>query len=100
MKKMRLFMPLAAVLLMGMATSAFAQISCNVASTPVSRAVNIGHTEQVGDLIFNCTGGTVNTTAGVITINYPGLTSITNNNTIPAIHPITITNATGGFAGA
>lgn len=99
MTKTRFFLPLFVILVMGMATSAFAQISCDVASAPVSRAVNIGHTEQVGDLIFNCTGGTVATTTGVITINYPGLTSITNNQTNPVIHPITISNATGGFSG-
>jgi hypothetical protein len=34
-----------------------------------------------------------------MTINYPGLTSITNNETNPLIHPITISNATGGFGG-
>lgn len=100
MKKMKLYVPLFVALFVGMTGSAFAQISCNVASAPVSRAVNIGHTEQVGDLIFNCTGGTVDTTTGVITINYPGLTSITNNATNPVVHPITISNPTGGFFGA
>jgi hypothetical protein len=100
MTKMKIFMPLVVILVMGMATSAFAQLSCNVASTPVSRATATGHTEQVGDLIFNCTGGATPTLAAVITINYPGLTNITNNNTTPAIHPIVIANVVGFPGGA
>jgi hypothetical protein len=100
MKKMKLYVPLFVTLFLGMAGSAFAQLSCNVASTPVSRATRIGHTEQVGDLIFNCTGGATATTAATITINYPGLSNITNNTTTPAIHPIAITGVTGFPGGA
>lgn len=100
MTKTKLFMPLLVILVMGMATSAFAQLSCNVASTPVSRAVATGHTEQVGDLIFNCAGGATATLAAVVTINYPGLTNITNNTANPAIHPIVIGNIVGFAGGA
>jgi len=96
--KTKLFMPLLVILVMGMATSAFAQLSCNVASTPVSRASATGHTEQTGDLIFNCAGGATPTTAAIITVNYPGITNITNNTTTPAAHVIAITSVSG-FAG-
>jgi hypothetical protein len=98
--KTKLFMPLLVILVMGMATSAFAQLSCNVASTPVSRASATGHTEQVGDLIFNCAGGAVATTAAVVTVNYPGLANITNNTVAPVAHVIAITGVAGFPGGA
>jgi hypothetical protein len=98
MVKMRHFMPVAALLVMGMATSAYAQLSCSVASTPVSRATATGHTEQAGDLIFNCTGGGGATTAATITVAY-GVT-ITNNTTHPPTRPIAISGQTGSFVGA
>jgi hypothetical protein len=91
-------MPVAALLVMGMATSAYAQLSCSVASTPVSRATATGHTEQAGDLIFNCTGGGGATTAATITVAY-GVT-ITNNTTHPAGRPIAVSGQTGSFVGA
>jgi hypothetical protein len=100
MTKTKLFLPLFVILVMGMATSAFAQLSCDVASTPVSRASATGHTEEVGDLIFNCTGGAVGTLQAILTVNYPGLSSITNNTTSPAAHPIVIPPASlVGFPG-
>jgi hypothetical protein len=95
MTKTKLFLPLFVILVMGMATSAFAQLNCDVASTPVSRASATGHTEQVGDLSFTCAGGATATSAAVVTINYPGLAAITNNTTNPPIHPIVITGVTG-----
>jgi hypothetical protein len=98
--KMKLFVPLFVVLVMGMATSAFAQLTCGVASTPVSRASATGHTEQAGDLIFNCIGGPAATTQAIVTVNYPGISNITNNTTTPAIHPIVIPPVTGFPGGA
>jgi hypothetical protein len=100
MTKTKLFLPLFVILVMGMATSAFAQITCSVASTPVSRATVTGHTEQAGDLIFNCSGGATATTAATITVGY-GVT-ITNSATYPAGRPISVpvASATGIFAGA
>lgn len=100
MTKTKLFLPLFVILVMGMATSAFAQLNCDVASTPVSRASATGHTEQVGDLSFTCAGGATPTQAAVITINYPGLSNITNNTTGPASHPIVITGLVGFPGGA
>lgn len=100
MTKTKLFLPLFVILVMGMATSAFAQLNCDVASTPVSRASATGHTEQVGDLSFTCAGGATQTFPAVITINYPGLANITNNTTNPTIHPIVITGLTGFPGGA
>jgi hypothetical protein len=99
MVKMRHFMPVAALLVMGMANSAYAQFSCNVASTPVSRATDTGHTEQAGDLIFNCSAvGATPTLAATITVAYGA--TITNDATYPAGRPIAITSVTpGAFTG-
>jgi hypothetical protein len=84
--------------LLGLSSTAFAQNSCGVASTPVSRDTNTGLTEVAGDLIFNCTfGGTVTTTA-TMTVAY-GVT-ITNNTVYPAGKPIALTNVSGSFAAA
>ena len=76
--KIRMLMPVLAVLLVfGLANTAFAQLSCSVASTPVSRDTDTGHTEVVGDLIFNCLAGTTPTTTATITVDYGVI--ITNN---------------------
>jgi hypothetical protein len=96
--KTKLFMPLVVILLMGMTTSAFAQLSCGVASTPVSRATATGHTEPAGDLIFNCVAGPNPTTASRFTIDYG--VPITNNQTEPTGGGIDIENESGGFLGA
>ena len=97
--KIRMLMPVLAVLLVfGLANTAFAQLSCSVASTPVSRDTDTGHTEVVGDLIFNCVAGTTATTTATITVDY-GVT-ITNSTGYPATKPISITNLTGSFTTA
>jgi hypothetical protein len=89
-------MPVLAVMLVfGLANTAFAQLSCQVASTPVSRDTDTGHTEVVGDLIFNCIGGTTATTTATMTIDY-GVT-LTNSTSFPTLKPIGITNASGSF---
>jgi len=96
--KIRMLMPVLAVLLVfGLANTAFAQLSCSVASTPVSRDTDTGHTEVVGDLIFNCAGGGTATTTATMTIDY-GVT-ITNNTSFPVGKPISIVNTSGSFVG-
>lgn len=100
MTKTKFLMPLLVLLILGMATTAFAQTSCNVASTPVSRATSTGHTEQAGDLIFNCSAvGAAGTSAATLTISYGGVI-ITNDAVYPAGRPIAITSVTpGSFTG-
>src|SRR5262245_63957624 len=94
--KIRMLMPVLTVLLVfGLANTAFAQLSCSVASTPVSRDTDTGHTEVVGDLIFNCTGGSTATTTATMTIDY-GVT-ITNSTAYPGGKPIGIVNTSGSF---
>src|SRR5262245_12002464 len=101
--KIRMLMPVLAVLLVfGLANTAFAQLSCSVASTPVSRDTDTGHTEVVGDLIFNCAagaGGNATTTA-TVTIDY-GVT-ITNSTSYPtgANAAIRVANQSGSFVPA
>jgi hypothetical protein len=96
-------MPVLAVLLVfGLANTAFAQVSCSVASTPVSRDTDTGHTEVVGDLIFNCQGGTTATTTATMTIDYGvTITNATNYPTAtPVSKPISVSNVNGTFATA
>lgn len=106
--KTKYLMPvLTAVLMAGLSTAAFAQESCSVASTPVSRDTATGLTEVAGDLTFTCTAGANATLPASITVLYPGAT-ITNAIGYPGlgIHvtgiapvgfgpiPITVTNST------
>lgn len=89
-----------ALLFLGVSSTAFAQLSCSVASTPVSRATATGLTEPAGDLIFNCTAGGTGTTTATMTISYQGL-MITDSTTWPsATGGVRIANATGSFAAA
>jgi hypothetical protein len=74
MLKIKTLFPVLVVLLfLGLANTAFAQLSCSVASTPVSRATDTGLTEPAGDLIFNCIQGPNPTSAATMTITYGGL---------------------------
>jgi len=83
------------VLLLGLSNSAFAQVSCGTASTPVSRDTLTGLTEPAGDITFNCVqAGPAATTAATITVDYQG-SPITNSTTYPTGKPISIT---GGAA--
>jgi len=106
--KTKLFLPvLTVIVLLGLSSTAFAQQSCGVASTPVSRDTSTGLTEVVGDLILNCVfGGTPSTTA-TMTVSYP--VTITDSTTYPAglVAPatlaaktISITNLSGDFGAA
>jgi len=80
------------VLLFGLSNSAFAQVVCSTASTPVSRDTLTGLTEPAGDITFNCTqSGATLTTAATITVDYQGAAQITNNTVYPAGKPISIT---------
>ena len=94
--KTKMLMPVLAILLVfGVANTAFAQLSCSVASTPVSRDTDTGHTEVVGDLIFNCAGGPTATTEATMTIDYGVV--VTNSTAYPVGKPIAIISNTGGF---
>jgi hypothetical protein len=72
------------VLFLGLSSTAFAQLSCNVASTPVSRDTDTGLTEPAGDLIFNCTGGATATSAATLTLDYG--TPITDSTAFPTLN--------------
>src|SRR5262249_47380520 len=107
MLKIKTLLPVfAMVLVLGLSNAAFAQLSCNVASTPVSRATDTGLTEPAGDLIFNCNGGGTATTTATMTIDYG--VPITNNTAYPAAGNtvsgltgvVRITNATSSSGGA
>lgn len=80
MLKIKNILPVFVMLLfLGLADSAYAQLSCNVASTPVSRDTSTGLTEPAGDITFSCvqTGATASTAGATITVDYQG-TPITN----------------------
>jgi len=73
--KTKYLMPvLTAVLMVGLSSAAYAQQSCSVASTPVSRDTATGLTEVAGDLTFTCVGGTAASTAATITVLFPAAT--------------------------
>jgi hypothetical protein len=94
MPKIKYILPVfVMVLVLGLSNAAFAQESCNVASTPVSRATDTGLTEPVGDLIFNCTFGGVATTTATMTIDYG--VPITNNTAYPGAKPVSIVTTAG-----
>jgi hypothetical protein len=96
--KTKLLMPLVVILLMGMTTTAFAQLTCSVSSTPVSRDTRTGHTEPAGDLTFTCVRGPNATTDATVTIDYRA--PITNSDEYPDGGEIAIGNQLGCFAGA
>src|SRR5215470_2137586 len=94
MPKIKYILPVfAMVLVLGLSNAAFAQLSCNIASTPVSRATDTGLTEPAGDLIFNCTFGGVATTTATMTIDYG--VPITNNTAYPAGKPVSTATTVG-----
>src|SRR5262249_5101422 len=83
MLKIKTLLPVfAMVLVLGLSNAAFAQLSCSVASTPVSRATDTGLTEPAGDLIFNCSFGGVATSSATMTLDYG--VPITNTTTWPS----------------
>jgi hypothetical protein len=90
--------PFLVLVCLGFTTLCFGQLSCSVASTPVSRAASTGHAEPAGDIFFNCTAGGVASTAASISVLYPA--TITNDASYPAGKPIAITGQYGGFVGA
>jgi len=106
MMKTKYILPVfAMVLVLGLSNAAFAQLSCNVASTPVSRDTDTGLTEPAGDIIFNCTAGVTATTGATMTVDYT--LPITNSTTWPVVggavtasKPISIVNVTGFPGGA
>ena len=85
MLKMKNILPVFVVLLfLGVASTAFAQVSCNIASTPVSRDSNTGLTEPAGDITFQCveTGAVASTSGATITVSYGN--TITNDTATPS----------------
>jgi hypothetical protein len=86
MLKMKNILPVfVALLFLGLANTAFAQLTCNVASTPVSRDTTTGLTEPAGDITFSCSQGGAGGSTGaptLITVDYG--TNITNDATYPA----------------
>jgi hypothetical protein len=112
MKLTKIFAPLTVVLMLGMATSAFADVTCAVSTVVVPREVLNSHWANTGDITFTCTApNTTPTTETSITVFYSGL-PITNRvpfgapNAIQTIfntHAINVTNGGGnvmGFAAA
>jgi hypothetical protein len=100
MTKTKLFMPLLVILVMGMATSAFAQLNCAVASGTISRATKTGHAEQAGDISFTCVAASASAVgAATVTVQYPVIITNTTLWTTAATG-IRITDTTGSFAGA
>ena len=88
--KTRLLTPLFAVLMLGTATSAFADLTCAISTTPAARDVVNGHWENTGDLTFTCTAPNATpTTDASITVFYSGL-PITNTTALPTDHFIQI----------
>ena len=89
----------AVALLVGFASTAAAQVTCTVASTPVSRGTSTGLTEPVGDISFTCTaGGAVDVTTATLTIDL-GL-PITSDETYPDPNSLRLTGTeTGLYAG-
>lgn len=86
--KMRLLTPLFAVLMLGTATSAFADLTCAISTTPAARDVSTGNWENTGDLVFTCTAPNATpTTDASITVFYAGL-PIVNTTTLPTDHAI------------
>jgi hypothetical protein len=94
MLKIKYIVPVFVMLLvLGLSNTAFAQLSCSVASTPVSRATDTGLTEPAGDITFNCaqTSATNNSQA-TITVDYG--VPITSTTDYPVGKPIAITGNT------
>src|SRR5262245_54909219 len=89
-----------AMLILGLSNAAYAQLSCGVGSTPVSRDTDTGLTEPAGDLIFFCTQGPVATTSATITIDFG--VPITDDTLYPGLAstggPVRITNISGTLA--
>jgi len=88
MQLKKLVMPLVVIMLMGMTSTAFAQLNCSVSSTPVSRATQTGHTELAGDVIFTCAESDTDTTSATITFDFGA--PITNSDDYPDDAPIEI----------
>jgi len=55
MKLKKVLVPLFVVLVMGLSTAAFADVTCAVTTVPAARDIVNGHWENTGDLTFTCT---------------------------------------------
>src|SRR5687767_4770604 len=93
--KTKLFAPLTAILMLGMASSAYATLVCTASVVNVaSRATNNNITAVVGDIAINCTApDLLPTSEAQFSIVYPA--PITNSRSSPAGHIIGITSVSG-----
>jgi hypothetical protein len=100
MLKIKYILPVFAMLfVLGLSNAAYAQLTCGVGSTPVSRDTDTGLTEPAGDLIFNCVQGAVATTTATMTIDFG--VPISNSQTYPsATTGIRIKDPSGTLTGA
>jgi hypothetical protein len=88
MLKIKNILPVFVVLLfLGVASTAFAQVSCNVASTPVSRDTSTGLTEPAGDITLQCTQTGANPSGAGATVTVTYGVPITNDTTFPVNPP-------------
>jgi len=93
MLKLKNILPVfVALLFLGVASTAFAQVSCGVASTPVSRDTTTGLTEPAGDVTLTCTQTGAANTAATVTVDYQGV-PITNSVSYPGAKVIGIAGA-------
>jgi hypothetical protein len=80
----------------GLCDTAFAQLACSVASTPVSRAIVTGLTQPAGDITFIC-NAVGNQSTGDATFEIDFGKPITNSTTYPPSFPIAL-QLSGSFA--
>lgn len=109
MLKLKNILPVLVVLLfLGVASTAFGQVTCTTASTPVTHDTATGFTEPAGDITFTCTqatGGSGMSAPGTIIVVYPAqITNCQSGGTqsgcptatgYPVAKPIAITTVSG-----
>lgn len=113
MLKLKNILPVFVVLLfLGVASTAFAQVSCSIASTPVSRDTSTGLTEPAGDITFNCSQtSATGSSAATITVQYQALpitncqlggtqTAVCTGTGYPAAKPVGIASVSAGCIAA
>ena len=92
----RLLTVLVVLVTLGLSETAFAQLACSVASTPVSRGIVTGLSQPAGDIIFVCNAvGNFSTADATVEVNFGK--PITNSTTYPPGYPIAL-QLSGSFA--
>lgn len=93
----RLLTVFIAIVILGFCETAFAQLACSVASTPVSRGTMTGLNQPAGDILFFCSAaGSFPTGDATVEVNFGK--SITNSTAYPSGSPIALTQLSGSFA--